>query len=145
MGFAAPAGGILSMELLKPTLPNGRHSTDPRITRSSIVQKLSLLVGFLDWVNPSAPNGDLCSECKSVIQRVLDQTLITAPSLPESASASASESASAGKQAGTADSLFAAPPEPLNLGWEDSPPQLDFNFDLLDTFDWLRPDGNPGQ
>ncbi|RYP42226.1 hypothetical protein DL767_000390 [Monosporascus sp. MG133] len=114
MGYAAPAGGILSMELLRPTLPNGQHS-DPRISRSSIIQKLSLLVGFLDWVNPSAPNGDLCSECKSVIQRVLDQTLNNTSSTNE-----------------VADGMESA-------GW-DLPTQLDFNFDLLDTFDWLRPD-----
>ncbi|RYP53083.1 hypothetical protein DL768_001860 [Monosporascus sp. mg162] len=112
MGYAVPAGGILSMELLRPTLPNGQHS-DPRISRSSIIQKLSLLVGFLDWVNPSAPNGDLCSECKSVIQRVLDQTLNNTSSTND----------------------FADGMEPA--GW-DLPTQLDFNFDLLDTFDWLR-------
>ncbi|RYP55434.1 hypothetical protein DL769_010176 [Monosporascus sp. CRB-8-3] len=114
MGYAAPAGGILSMELLRPTLPNGQHS-DPRMSRSSIIQKLSLLVGFLDWVNPSAPNGDLCSECKSVIQRVLDQTL--------------NNTSSTNGFAGGTESV----------GW-DLPAQLDFNFDLLDTFDWLRPD-----
>ncbi|RYP10008.1 hypothetical protein DL764_000937 [Monosporascus ibericus] len=114
IGYAAPAGGILSMELLKPTLPNGQHS-DPRISRSSIIQKLSLLVGFLDWVNSSTPNGDLCSECKSVIQRVLDQTLNNTSSTN-----------------GFADGMESA-------GW-DLPAQLDFNFDLLDTFDWLRPD-----
>ncbi|RYO96268.1 hypothetical protein DL766_002326 [Monosporascus sp. MC13-8B] len=119
MSYAAPAGGILSMELLRPTLPNGQHS-DPRISRSSIIQKLSLLVGFLDWVNPSAPNGDLCSECKSVIQRVLDQTL--------------NNTSSTNGVVGGMESV----------GW-DLPAQLDFNFDLLDTFDWLRPDVNLSQ
>ncbi|KAI1260230.1 hypothetical protein F5Y18DRAFT_405977 [Xylariaceae sp. FL1019] len=42
MAFGVPAGGILCQELLKPTVLN-----DPRITRSTIIQKLSLLVGFL--------------------------------------------------------------------------------------------------
>ncbi|RYP62340.1 hypothetical protein DL771_009779 [Monosporascus sp. 5C6A] len=119
MGYAAPAGGILSMELLRPTLPNGQHS-DSRISRSSIIQKLSLLVGFLDWVNPSAPNGDLCSKCKSVIQRVLDQTL--------------NNTSSTNDLAGGMESA----------DW-DLPAQLDFNFDLLDTFDWLRLDVNLSQ
>ena len=125
MGYAVPAGGILSMELLKPsplvTQPHsGPNPQVPRVSRSSIVQKLSLLVGFLDWVNPSAPNGDLCSECKSVIQRVLDQTLNVAP----------------------ADGFTA--PDPLD-GWDFSSTQLDFNFDLLDTYDWLRPDVQSSQ
>ena len=123
MGFAAPAGGILSMELLKPRSSTseshpGTNPQVPLLSRSSIVQKLSLLVGFLDWINPSAPNGDLCSECKSVIQRVLDQTLNVAPT-----------------------DGFAAP-DPLD-GWDLSSTQLDFNFDLLDTYDWLRPDVQP--
>ncbi|KAI8958016.1 hypothetical protein F5Y11DRAFT_337548 [Daldinia sp. FL1419] len=111
MAYAVPAGGILCLELLKPTLHLRPHS-DPRITRSNIIQKLSLLVAFLDWVSPSGPNGDLCSDAKSVIQRVLDQTLNAAPSVYEHAA---------------------------TFQW-DSSTQLDFNFDLLDTFDWNRPD-----
>ncbi|KAF4957513.1 hypothetical protein FSARC_11281 [Fusarium sarcochroum] len=74
MAFAVPGGGILCLELLRPTF-QGRHPKDSRLSRSSIVQQLSLLVGFLDWVHPSAPNGDLCASCKIVIQRVLDYHL----------------------------------------------------------------------
>ncbi|KAK6953645.1 hypothetical protein Daesc_005950 [Daldinia eschscholtzii] len=111
MAYAVPAGGILCLELLKPTLHLRPHS-DSRITRSNIIQKLSLLVAFLDWVSPSAPNGDLCSDAKSVIQRVLDQTLNAASSIYE---------------------------PPAIFQW-DSSTQLDFSFDLLDTFDWNRPD-----
>ena len=122
MEFAVPAGGILLMELLKPPSLASQHPGPgpqvPRVSRSNIVQKLSLLVGFLDWVNPSAPNGDLCSECKSVIQRVLDQTLNV-----------------------VSTDRFAAP-DPLD-SWDFPSTQLDFNFDLLDTYDWLRPDVQP--
>jgi hypothetical protein len=110
VGYGAPASGILCKEVLMPTL-RGRHPKDPRITRSSIIQKLSLFVGFLDWVNPAAPNAYLCSDCKSVIQRVLDQALNTAPSekaLPDL--------------------------------WDFPNTQLDFNSDLFDTYDWLRAD-----
>ncbi|KAI2466213.1 hypothetical protein F4781DRAFT_434677 [Annulohypoxylon bovei var. microspora] len=112
MAYAVPAGGILCLELLKPTLHIRPHS-DPRITRSNIIQKLTLLVAFLDWVSPSGtgPNGDLCSDAKSVIQRVLDQTLNAASSVYE----------------------------PPVFEWDFST-QIDFNFDLLDTFDWNRPD-----
>ncbi|KAI2627790.1 hypothetical protein GGR54DRAFT_628839 [Hypoxylon sp. NC1633] len=111
MAYGVPAGGILCLELLKPTLHNRPHS-DPKITRSNIIQKLSLLVAFLDWISPSGPNGELCNDAKSIIQRVLDQSLNAVPSLDE---------------------------PPAFLDWDFST-QLDFNFDLLDTFDWNRPD-----
>lgn len=109
MAYAAPGGGILSLELLKPTFQDNHN--EQNITRSKIIQQLSLLVGFLDWVGPSAPNADLCAACKTVVQRVLDQTLN-----------------------GPVDT----PPALDGLGWT-FPTELDFNFDLLDTFDWMRP------
>ncbi|TGJ82445.1 hypothetical protein E0Z10_g6322 [Xylaria hypoxylon] len=114
MAFGVPAGGILCQELLKPTLHN-----DPRITRSSLIQKLSLLVGFLDWVKPTAPNGDLCGKCKTIIKHVLDQAL--------NAPAPGYESAP-----GTA------------FDW-DFTTQVDFDFDLLDTFGWTRPEPSLSQ
>ncbi|KAF5135164.1 hypothetical protein E5D57_005808 [Metarhizium anisopliae] len=108
MAYATPGGGILCMELLKPTF-GGRHARNPKMTRSSIIQQLSLLVGFLDWIGPGGPNGELCANCSSVIQLVLDHTL----NAPE-------------------DERW--PPVSLDAV------QLDFNFELFDTFDWLRPD-----
>lgn len=111
MAYAAPGGGILCLELLRPTF-HGTHPDCPRLSRSTIIQTLSLLIGFLDWVRPSAPNADLCSDCKTIIQGVLDHNL-NAP-------------------AGGTGALD-------TLDWE-FPMQLDFNFDLLDTFGWLRPE-----
>jgi hypothetical protein len=108
MGYAAPGGGILCLELLRPTL-HGAHPDYPKLSRSSIIQQLSLLVGFLGWVQPSAPNADLCVDCKAVIQGVLDYSLNNM----------------AGESLETLD-------------WERL--QLDFNFDLLDTFDWMHPE-----
>ncbi|KAL2883948.1 hypothetical protein SGCOL_000586 [Colletotrichum sp. CLE4] len=122
MAYAAPGGGILCLELLKPTLHGGHHPQNPQVSRSSIIQKLSLLVGFLDWVSPTAPNGDLCADCKIIIQRVLDQAL-------NSPAASASSAVDGGLP-GVLD---------IPMDWDFST-QLDFNFDLLDTFDWLRPE-----
>lgn len=83
---------------------------DARITRSKIIQQLSLLTAFLDWVQPSAPNGDLCISCKEIIEHVLDHHL----------------NAPAGRD------WFNAVPN-----WDIIYP-YDFNFELLDTFDWLR-------
>ncbi|KAG8673661.1 hypothetical protein FPOAC1_006975 [Fusarium poae] len=109
MAFAVPGGGILCQELLQPTF-QGRHPRDNRLSRSSIVQKLSLLVGFLDWVHPSAPNGDLCASCKTVIQRVLDYHLNDA--VNELGSLEHFSSGLSGR--------------------------LNFKFELMNTFEWLN-------
>lgn len=117
MSCAAPAGGILCTELLKPSPPRSRDPHNIGATRSSIIQQLSLLVGFLDWVGPTAPNGDLCSSTKNVIKHVLDVAL---------------------NPAADASGLLGGAGE-----WDvDFSVDLNdfFNFQLLDTFDWLRPD-----
>ncbi len=110
MSYASPASGILCLELLKPT------TVGQTVTRSSIIQQLSLLVGFLDWVGPSAPNSNLCKSVMEVIKRVLDQTLNSV-----------------------------GPTQSEAFAWNsDVSAELNdfFNFDLLDTFAWLRPDGD---
>lgn len=114
MAYAAPAGGILCLELLKPTLHTGLQA-NPEITRSTIIQKLSLLVGFLDWIQPLAPNRDLCAECCVIIRHVLDYSLNTVPVRDEI---------------------------PNTFEWDLDTTQLDLNFEFLDTFDWLRPGAN---
>ncbi|KAF5721893.1 hypothetical protein FMUND_3377 [Fusarium mundagurra] len=111
MAFAVPGGGILCLELLSPTF-QGKHPKDSRLSRSSIVQQLSLLVGFLDWVHPSAPNGDLCASCKTVIQRVLDYHLNNMDPMSDVGSLDQFSSGLAGR--------------------------LNFRFELLNTFDWLN-------
>jgi hypothetical protein len=117
MAYAAPAGGILCQELLNPS-PLGHRP--PEVTRSVIIQKLSLLVGFFAWVSPAAPGGDLCGTCKAVIQRVLDHTLNGEPT--------------ASPPTGDATHDASLP----DWGFSD----LEFGnyhqFDLLDTFDWVR-------
>lgn len=111
IAYAAPGGGILCQELLQPTF-TGTHPKDPSVSRSSIIQQLSLLVGFLDWVDPSQPNGDLCADSKTIIQQVLDHSL---------------------NSIGEPGSIAETP----DWGFFNQP---DFNFPLLDTFDWLRTD-----
>ncbi|KAK2599107.1 hypothetical protein QQS21_005448 [Conoideocrella luteorostrata] len=110
MAYATPGGGILCMELLNASF-SGKHTQNLKITRSSIIQQLSLLIGFLDWVGPTGTNGDMCASCSSVIRAVLDHTL------------NAKEDESW---------------PPINLDLDSM--HLDFNFELFDTFDWLRPD-----
>ncbi|KAL7948702.1 N-terminal binuclear Zn cluster-containing/DNA binding domain-containing protein [Trichoderma barbatum] len=112
MAFATPSGGILCMELLHPTF-KGSHPKDPSITRSNIIQQLSLLIGFLEWIDPSRPNSNMCVTTSVVMRRVLDHVLN-----------SASESIS-------------WRPEALD---DMQPWQPDFTFELFDTFDWMRHD-----
>ncbi|KAK9784005.1 hypothetical protein SCAR479_00564 [Seiridium cardinale] len=112
IGYGASPGGILCKCLLK-TRSSQIHPSEPDITRSAVIQKLSLLVGFFDWVSPTAPNAELCKDCKSVIERVLDQALNNTP----------------GEMHPFLDNM--------NM---DFSTQLDFNFELMDTFDWLRSD-----
>ncbi|KAH7254750.1 hypothetical protein MRS44_016586 [Fusarium solani] len=110
--YGAPGGGILCQELLQPTPTR----SDPRytaLTRSAIVQQLSLLVGFLDWVPPSAPAGESCADFKHLIQRVLDHHLNEPVEL------------------GARGNLE-------TLGWGSLLPPP-FRFGLLNSFDWLGP------
>lgn len=63
-----------------PTFRGG-HPLDPKVTRSSIIQQLSMLVGFCEWVRDEAPNATLCCNCSVIIQRVLDYTLNGGPDM----------------------------------------------------------------
>ncbi|KAL7914124.1 N-terminal binuclear Zn cluster-containing/DNA binding domain-containing protein [Trichoderma velutinum] len=109
MAFATPSGGILCMELLNPTF-KGNHPKNPSITRSNIIQQLSLLIGFLDWIDPSRPNSDLCATASAVMRRVLDHVL------------------------NAANENMSWRPEVV----EDM--QLDLSLELFDTFDWMKHD-----
>ncbi|OAA54665.1 C6 transcription factor [Cordyceps fumosorosea ARSEF 2679] len=118
LSYGAPGAGVLCQELLYPTF-RGNHPLDVKVTRSSIIQQLSVLIGFFDWVRDAAPNATLCRDCSAIIQRVLDYTLNMA----------------AAGGAGLGANGAAAVPELLDWGVFDQP---DFSFELMDTFDWLR-------
>lgn len=160
MEYGAPAGGVLCQELLRPTF-TGTHFKDPKISRSSIIQSLTILVGFLDWVKPSSANGELCADCKVVIQRVLDHHLNNPAGLPPSVAVPplannsftsdhhAKESAGltrdyvsrgvAMQEDGPAGMNYI---EPLDQ-WMPAEGMPIFNFQLMDTFDWLRDNEGP--
>ncbi|KAH7305178.1 hypothetical protein B0I35DRAFT_444120 [Stachybotrys elegans] len=125
MGVGAPGGGVLSMELLKPTFAGPHHPRNPDISRSSIIQNLSLLVGFLEWVGPDAPNADLCANCRMVIQRVLDHTFNHAGTPMDG------EQGIFSQQPDGIDHLLGGPVD----GDSD---YLGFGLDLLDTFPLLN-------
>lgn len=106
---------MLCNELLKPTL---QHRSVPGVTKSGVIQQLSLLIGFLDWIGPAAPNSALCISCKAVIQHVLDQALDGLP-IDRSHHGGFDRALDFNFDIGTDMGEF-------------------FNFDLLDTFDWLK-------
>ncbi|KAH8197357.1 hypothetical protein TruAng_008487 [Truncatella angustata] len=112
LAYGGPAAGVLCLELLRPTFSR-IHPKDPSVSRSSIVQQMSLFVGSLDWVDKLAPDRDLCDDCKAVVQRVLDHSLNTSLDVTNVALDS------------------------MDWGLGSLP---DFNFELLDTFDWMRSD-----
>ena len=118
MSFAVPASGTLCVELLRQA--KKPLETQLVLSKSEIVQNLSLLVAFLDWVKPSAPNADLCYRVKDIVSKVLDQILN-----------------------GTATTPTAEPPSipPNDFNFElptDFTLFEDFgNPDLMGSFNWL--------
>ncbi|KAF4964214.1 hypothetical protein FSARC_7848 [Fusarium sarcochroum] len=108
--YGAPAGGILCQGLLLPTCtgPGGQYAG---LKRSAIVQQLSLLIAYLDWVRPSNPARQACVNFKHLIQRVLDYHLNEPAGLEGRGDLETLDWAS----------LF--------------PPSV--HFDLLNSFDWL--------
>ncbi|KAK2617003.1 hypothetical protein QQS21_000092 [Conoideocrella luteorostrata] len=117
MSYAAPAGGVLCMELL-------RGNNVSAASKATIIEKLSMLASFLDWVSPSAPNHCICKGVQQAVRRTIEQSLETTAPGAAAAAANAVENASVDVNT---DGLV----------------DFDtiFNFDLLDTFEWLRPDG----
>ena len=115
MSYAAPAVGILAMELLR-----GSESPRPRrVTRSVMIQQLSMLKGFLSTVGPTAPNTDSCCTVARTVQSVLDRAIN-----------------------GETPAALTGDIEPDNTwGVEISSDFSDlFNYNMLDTFDWMRPE-----
>ena len=73
MCYGIPASGVICVEQLKQTKqPRGTHLMLPR---SEVIQNLSMLVGFLEWVRPTAANKELCGKMSAVIKRILDKVL----------------------------------------------------------------------
>lgn len=144
MCWGVPSSGVLCVELLKQLkqpLPSRL-----RIPRSEIVQNLSLLIGFLEWVKPAAGNYQLCTRMRLIIKRILDQILDPSPQASQSAVPSSQESAAGTEMTGQA---FEVNPNGL-LGQFDTavPPPSAFdtanyedglmNLDWLNSVDWSR-------
>ncbi|CZR70092.1 uncharacterized protein PAC_19993 [Phialocephala subalpina] len=77
MSYGIPCIGILCTEFLKQV--KNPNEVEVKLPCSEIVQNLSMIIGFLDWVRPAAGNYKLCCRMSRVIRRVLDHILEPAP------------------------------------------------------------------
>ena len=137
MCWGVPSSGVLCVELLKQMKqpPGTQHTL--KLPRSEIVQNLSLLIGFLEWVRPAAGNYQLCKRMSLLVKRILDQILNPSPpsSNPNIASTQESVQTATGFDAGAASTGAPIFDPAFDLGnWEDG---LD-NLDWLNTVDWSR-------
>lgn len=80
MGYATLAGAVLCMELMNPNPVTTTISEEGPIagelySRSSIIQQLSLLAGYLKPAGLSRTNSPVASNIRAVIKKVLDHVL----------------------------------------------------------------------
>ena len=77
MSYGMPAIGIICTEFLRQV--KNPNEVEAKLPRSETVQNLSMMIGFLDWVQPAAGNYKLCHRMCRVIRRVLDKVLDPEP------------------------------------------------------------------
>jgi len=143
MCWGVPSSGVLCVELLKQLRENDLGEKEKlRIPRSEIVQNLSLLIGFLEWVKPAAGNYQLCMRMRIIIKRILDQILN--PSPPSSAEVQSEEEESRSVTTGAGEmgqvevqQQFDAAGFYEGNGWEDGL-ALGDNMEWLNNMDWSR-------
>lgn len=143
MCYAIPPSGVLCVELLKQS-KNAARSPHIHLPRSETIQNLSLLVGFLDWVRPGAPNYEICRRMSVIISQVLDQVL---------EGPSAAVSGATGAVSGLVGGLGSGLGMGGGYGMGGETNQMDYDFDLpadflefddfgyinmVDTLDWIR-------
>jgi hypothetical protein len=79
-----PSTGILCTTLLKQAQnPHAIPATE-KLPTAEVVQSLSLMIGFLEWIKPSAGNYKLCRRMSTVVRRVLDTVFDPSPPTQES-------------------------------------------------------------
>lgn len=74
MSYAVPPSGIFCLELLRPEYIL-------HISRSDIIRELSLLVAYLEWIQPFASCGDMVLFIQRILSRCLDRILNVPPVL----------------------------------------------------------------
>ncbi|TGO28088.1 hypothetical protein BPAE_0032g00310 [Botrytis paeoniae] len=116
MCYGIPSAGVICVELIKE-MENPAAQPAYYLPRSEVIQNLSLLVGFLDWVRPTAANHELCGRMRQIVKRTLDK-ILDPPKITNTPKASTSTTV------------------PIsNLNFE--PMAMD-DLDWLDTIDWAK-------
>jgi len=82
IAYGIPSIGILCIELLRASglatplasTINGNTATYPpvQLSRSDIVQTLTLFISFLDWIRPTDNNAHLYVKFRKVVKRIID-------------------------------------------------------------------------
>ncbi|TGO55360.1 hypothetical protein BCON_0093g00330 [Botryotinia convoluta] len=116
MCYGIPSAGVICVELIKE-MENPAAQPAYYLSRSEVIQNLSLLVGFLDWVRPTAANHELCGRMRQIVKRTLDK-ILDPPKITNTPKASTSTTV------------------PIsNLNFE---PMVMDDLDWLDTIDWAK-------
>ncbi|RDW82214.1 hypothetical protein BP6252_03326 [Coleophoma cylindrospora] len=127
--FGIPAAGVICIELLKQTkVGDTGTSSGVQFSRSGSIQKLTMFLGFLEWIRHTDGNYKLAGRLRTVVRRILDYVLDPpSPSVME-------VGASSGKVNGIARMDDAMD---VNLGLLLSMDEVDC-FDWLNTVDWTQ-------
>jgi hypothetical protein len=126
MCWGVPSSGVLCIELLKQM--KSPNAPGPVLPRSEIVQNLSLLVGFLEWVRPAAGNYQLCGRMRHIIKRILDQIL-------------SPNSYASGQESATGEKVLVqnvVDTVPVTEGFDGSVFEDAGTEDSLDNLEWLN-------
>lgn len=76
--FGVPAAGVLCVELVKQVIGQSYI----QFSRSDAIQKLTMFIGFLEWIRPTDGNYLLAGRLKKVVRKVLDRVLDPPPQVP---------------------------------------------------------------
>lgn len=111
--YGIPSASAICVSLLKVWATPHHYPTFPR---SDAIQKLTLFIGFLEWIRPTDGNYNLANRLKKVIRKVLDRVLEPSPGEMRR------------------ESEMGTPFDPSMLAPWDSPDDMDW----LNTIDWTQ-------
>ena len=69
--YGIPCAGVICVELLKQA--TGQSVLE--FSRSDAIHKLTMFIGFLEWIRPTDGNYMLAGRLKKVVRRILDRVL----------------------------------------------------------------------
>lgn len=73
--YGIPSAGVICVELLKRTKSPPSRNQPSTFSRSDAIQKLTLFIGFLEWIRPTDGNYKLAGRLRKVVMAVLNRVL----------------------------------------------------------------------